>query len=56
MKVVLAPEALGDIEAVVDYIADDNPLAAAELAERVFAMIERLAEGGLDGARRPIAR
>jgi plasmid stabilization system protein ParE len=49
MKVELAPEAVEDLEAVVDYLSKKAPQAAVELTDRVFTMIEQLAEGGLDG-------
>ncbi len=49
MKVALAPEAVEDLNAATDYIAQDNAQAAAQLADRVFDMIDRLAEGGIDG-------
>ena len=49
MKVELAPEAVEDLEAVVDSIKEKAPQAAADLSDRVFAMIEHLAAGELDG-------
>ena len=33
------------------YVARDNPGAAARLVDRVFEVIDLLAEGGLDGPR-----
>ncbi len=49
MNVILAPEAIGDIEAVIQYIEQRNPQAAAELVDRVFTVIEHLATGEFDG-------
>ena len=49
MTVVIAPEALEDLTAAVEYIAGRNPQAAARLGEAVFATIDRLAEGAFDG-------
>ena len=34
--------ALQDIDAIADYIALDNPLAARELVQRVFQHVEQL--------------
>jgi plasmid stabilization system protein ParE len=33
----------------VEYIAKDNPRAASSLADRVFALVDRLAAGEFDG-------
>lgn len=49
MHVVVAPEALDDLQAAAGYIARDNPAAASRLVDRVFEVIDLLAEGGLDG-------
>jgi len=49
VKVTFAPEALEDLSATTEYIAQHDPMAAATLVERVFDMIEQLAAGGLDG-------
>lgn len=49
MHVVVAPEARDDLAAAVGYIAQDNPIAAARLIDRVSEVIDLLAEGGLDG-------
>ena len=45
MIVELAPEALEDLHAAIDYLAERNPRAARRLADRVFVAIDRLAEG-----------
>jgi len=49
MRVVIAPRAFDDLAAMVGYVARDNPAAAARLVDRVFEIIDLLAEGGLDG-------
>jgi plasmid stabilization system protein ParE len=49
VTITIAPEAVDDLEATVEHIAAHNPRAAAGLARRVFDMIDRLAEGILDG-------
>ena len=49
MRIVYAPKARADLQTCVEYIAEDNPLAAARLADRVFALVDRLAEGSFDG-------
>ncbi len=33
----------------MEFIAKDNPMAAAHLAERVFALVDRLAAGDFEG-------
>ena len=49
MQVVVAPRAFDDLTAMAGYVARDNPAAAARLVDRVFDIIDLLAEGGLDG-------
>ncbi len=49
MKIVFAPEALADLEATVEYIAERNPSAAREVGERVFAIVDQLAVGAFEG-------
>jgi len=49
LRIVYAPKARADLQTCVEYIAKDNPLAAARLADRVFALVDRLAEGSFDG-------
>ena len=43
--------ALADLDAIVDYIALDNPEAARALIRRVFAHVERLVEQPESGSR-----
>lgn len=49
MTVHIAPRAEADFAAVVGYLAERNPVAASELAERIFALIDNLAAGELEG-------
>lgn len=49
MKVLFAPEAEADLEGLLDYIAERNPRAAAELEQRIFDIVERLASCDLEG-------
>lgn len=50
MRVRWAPEALDDRTAIWDYLAERNPLAAAEMDERFSEAAARLAEQPLMGA------
>jgi toxin ParE1/3/4 len=49
MRLVIAPRAFDDLAAAAGYVARDNPAAAGRLVDRVFEIIDLLAEGGLDG-------
>ncbi len=44
MKVIWTPEAVQDLADIVDYIATDNPRAAAEMDERLGMSAARLAD------------
>lgn len=50
-EVVWSEPALGDLDAVADYIALENPVAAAELVKRIFGHVEQLAEHPESGSR-----
>jgi plasmid stabilization system protein ParE len=52
-EVVWSEPALADLEAIADYIALENPAAAAELVQRVLAHVEQLAEHPESGVRVP---
>lgn len=52
-EVVWSEPALADLEAIADYIALENPMAAAELVQRVLAHVEQLAEHPQSGVRVP---
>jgi toxin ParE1/3/4 len=53
MKVVVREAAARDLDDIIDWISSDSPRAAAELATRIFARIERLAIPGLSRIGRP---
>jgi len=42
MKLGYAPEAIGDLERLRNFIAEKNPAAAARVAERLVVGIDRL--------------
>lgn len=43
-RVIWAPKALADLEALLDYIARDAPASARRFGEKVLARVESLAE------------
>lgn len=49
MSILWSPEALADVEAALDYLVARNARAAASLATGLLALVERLAEGSLEG-------
>ena len=49
-QVVWAEPAVSDLEAIADYIALDNPLAARALVQRVIGHVEQLATHPLSGS------
>jgi toxin ParE1/3/4 len=50
-EIVWSEPALSDLDAIGDYIALENPAAAAELVQRVFAHVEQLADHPESGSR-----
>ena len=44
VEVIWAEPALSDLDAIADYIALENPIAAAQLVRRVLGHIEQLSE------------
>ncbi|HEX7326310.1 MAG TPA: type II toxin-antitoxin system RelE/ParE family toxin [Rhodanobacteraceae bacterium] len=50
-EIVWSEPALSDLDAIADYIALENPVAAAELVKRVFGHVEQLADHPLSGSR-----
>ena len=50
-EVVWSNPALGDLEAIADYIALENPIAAAELVKRVFHHVGQLEDHPESGSR-----
>ena len=52
-EVVGTEPALSDLEAIADYIALDNPVAAAELVRRVLEHVGQLSEHPRSGSTLP---
>jgi toxin ParE1/3/4 len=51
VEIVWSEPAVADLDAVADYIALEDPVAAAELVERVFRHVGQLAEHPESGSR-----
>lgn len=49
MTIYFAPEAEADFAAVVGYLVERNPVAASELVDRIFSIIDRLAANEFEG-------
>lgn len=52
-QVIWTETALNDLDAIADYIAIENPVAAAELVQRVFRHVEQLVAHPESGSRPP---
>ena len=52
-EVVWTEPSLSDLEAIADYIALEDPIAAAELVRRVFDHVEQLEDHPDSGSRPP---
>lgn len=50
-EIVWAEPALSDLDAIADYIALDNPVAAAELVRRIVEHVAKLADHPESGSR-----
>lgn len=50
-EIAWSEPALGDLDAIADFIALENPVAAAELVQRVFGHVEQLADHPDSGSR-----
>lgn len=50
-EIVWTEPALSDLDAIADYIALENPVAASELVKRVFDHVEQLADHPDSGSR-----
>lgn len=50
-EIVWSEPALADLDAIADFIALDNPTAAADLVRKVFAHVEQLREYPESGPR-----
>ena len=55
MTIYFAPEAGEDFAAVVGYLVERNPTAAAAVGKRIFATIDKLARGDFEGAELALA-
>jgi toxin ParE1/3/4 len=53
MKVFIREAAASDLDDIFDWIFQDSPRAAAQIARRIHARIERLAIPGLSHIGRP---
>lgn len=49
MTIHVAPEAEADLAAVIEYLAERNPSAAADLSRRIFDLIDKLARAEFEG-------
>ena len=49
MKIVLAPEAVDDLAAAIEYLSERDPRAATTTADNVFHVIDRLATKEFEG-------
>ena len=52
-EIVWSEPALSDLDAIADYIALEDPVAAAELVKLIFAHVEQLADHPESGSRPP---
>jgi toxin ParE1/3/4 len=52
-QIVWSEPALSDLDAIADYIALENPLAASEFVRRVLGHVEQLAAHPRSGSRLP---
>jgi len=50
-EIVWTEPALADLDAIADYIALENPVAAAELVKRIFGHVGQLADHPDSGSR-----
>ena len=49
MTIYFAPEAEEDLVGIVEYLVERNPVAATELGDRIFEVIDKLASRDFDG-------
>jgi len=52
-QVIWTEPALNDLDAIADYIAIENPVAAGELVKRVFGHVEQLEAHPESGSKPP---
>ena len=50
-EIVWSEPALSDLDAIADYIALEDPVAASELVKRIFSHVEQLADHPESGSR-----
>ncbi len=50
-EIIWSEPALSDLDAIADYIALENPVAASEFIARVFGHVEQLADHPESGSR-----
>ncbi len=50
-EIVWTEPALADLDAIADYIALENPVAAAEVVKRIFLHVEQLTEHPESGSK-----
>ena len=52
-EIIWVDPALSDLDAIADYIALDNPRAAALLVQRIFSHVDQLTDHPLSGSKLP---
>lgn len=50
-EIIWSEPALGDLDAIADFIALENPIAASALVKRIFGHVEQLADHPESGSR-----
>jgi|SRR5882757_10009427 len=50
-EIIWTEPALNDLDAIADYIALDNPVAAQQLVQRIFQHIDQLADHPKSGSK-----
>jgi addiction module RelE/StbE family toxin len=48
-QVIISPKAVGDLETIIRYIAQDNPEAAKKLGQRLLAKTKELSQFPFQG-------
>ena len=51
VEIIWSEPALSDLDAIADYIALENPVAASELVKRIFGHVGQLADHPESGSR-----
>ena len=55
MTIYFAPRAEADFAAIVEYLVERNPVAAADLGNRIFEIIDKLARSEFEGPEQSLA-